>query len=107
MELAPCAAAAELDLLLFCRSPNRLVLPRIAPRLDCGPPAEPDADEEAEDPEAALDPLALLPEDASGVLAAVAALVAAEEVLGSFAVAVLAAVDVDAVPAVPPLEGGK
>jgi len=97
--------------LLVCwRSPNRLVLPRIAPRLDCGPFAEPEADEEDEDdedPEAVVEPLALLPPDASGVLAAVAALVVAEEVLGSLAVAELAAVDVEAVPAVPPLEGGR
>jgi hypothetical protein len=41
------------------------------------------------------------------MLAVVAALVAAEVVLGLFAVAELAAFEAVAVPAVPPLEGGK
>jgi hypothetical protein len=41
------------------------------------------------------------------VLAVVGALVAAEVVLGLLAVAELAAVEVEAVPAVPPFEGGR
>ena len=61
MELPACVAVAEPDLLLLCRSPNRLVLPRIAPRLEPGPVAELPGD--AEDEEDAFDPPVPLPLD--------------------------------------------
>jgi hypothetical protein len=65
MELPLWVALAELDLPLVCRSPNRLVLPRIAPRLDDGPEAElpEDEEDEGEADEDAFDPLVLLPPD--------------------------------------------
>jgi hypothetical protein len=67
MELPLWVALAELDLPLVCRSPNRLVLPRIAPRLDPGPVTElPEAEEDEDDDEEdedEFDPVALLPLD--------------------------------------------
>ena len=55
MELPAWVAAAAPDLLL-CRSPNRLVLPRMAPRLDPAPVAELPGEEEEDDEDEAFDP---------------------------------------------------
>jgi hypothetical protein len=58
MELPACVVVPEPDLLPLWRSPNRLVLPRMAPRLEPGPVAELPGDEE--DEEDAFDPPVLL-----------------------------------------------